>query len=153
MYSYQGTIPYIATKLTQDLSLPSNLWSGSFGFSPGATEWKIPEKITPSPHCIPSLLEENKEGNGKHRSESQEESSLTQGCQVPIILKHHTSVQGLLCRIKTSPFCPGEVDSHVLKGHQILKEEVPSVPEPIRWLRAKNAAHRRQYEGGDLTDG
>lgn len=74
---------------------------------------------------------------GKHRSESQEKSGLTQRRQVPINLQHHTSVQGPLCRRKASPFCLGEVYSHVLKGHHLLKQEVPAAPEPILWLRAR----------------
>ena len=101
------------------------------------------QEITPPFHTTPLAdKEEKRKETGKHRSEHQEKSGLTQGCQVPIDLQHHTSVQGPLCRRKASPFCPGEVNSHILKGHHLLKQEVPAMPEPILWLRVRGTGDR-----------
>lgn len=80
-----------------------------------------------------------------YESESQRESGFTQGSQVPVICQHHLPAQGSLRRRKVSPFCPGEVESQILEGHHLLKQEVPAAPEPILWLRA-SVEHRGQCE-------
>ena len=68
-------------------------------------------------------------------SESQGERGLTQGGHIPIILQHHIPVQGPLCRGQAVPLRLGEVHSHVLEGHRLLKQQFPAALGPIPWLR------------------
>lgn len=45
---------------------------------------------------------------------------LTQGDRQCKVLQHHVAVQASLSLIKEPPLLPGEVDSHILKGHMAL---------------------------------
>ena len=51
---------------------------------------------------------------------------LTKGNHICVILQHHLPVQGPLRRVQAGPLVLGEVHGHVLKGHWLLKQQVPA---------------------------
>ena len=60
-----------------------------------------------------------KKGRGSSRNRD-EFDSHTQGDYKCQVLQHHIVVQASLSIIKETPFLPGEVHSHILKGHTAL---------------------------------
>lgn len=70
----------------------------------GENKWKIP---------LP------KAGMGK--GQGQAWGSLTQGCQVPVVVQHHLPIQTPLLRTEPRPLLLGENYSHIPKCHQALK--------------------------------
>ena len=71
------------------------------------------------------IIEEARSPQGQQLS-FRKEGGLTQGSYVCVILQHHLPVQSPLRRDQADPLVLGEVHSHVLKGHWLLKQQASS---------------------------
>ena len=61
--------------------------------------------------------------------------AFTYGVYKCEVFQHYMAVQGPLGGIQEHPLLLGEVHSHVLKGHRLLKQQVLAALGPIPWLR------------------
>lgn len=98
----------------------------------------------PFPHSIHETTQVSKKQLFSHWR-SRRISVVTYGDQVHKGFCHHISVELLLTGIQQSPLSWGEVHSHILKGHWLLKEST--------YIYRKNSGkHKRSIVSGIVYD-